>query len=51
LADARAKAQSWVESREPKPRNWIAAAVIVLVWVVVLWAAFVLLIWPTFFPD
>ncbi len=50
LADARARAQSWVESRQPKPRNWIAAAVIVLVWVVVLWAAF-LLIWPTSFLD
>ena len=48
LADARARAQSWVESRQPKPRNWVAAAVIVLVWVMVLWAAFVLLIWPRF---
>lgn len=50
MADARARAQSWVESRQPKPRNWIAAAAIVLVWVVVLWAAF-LLVWPTFFLD
>ncbi|HEV8647039.1 MAG TPA: YkvA family protein [Burkholderiales bacterium] len=50
LTDARARAQSWVESRQPKPRNWIAAAVIVLVWVTLLWAAF-LLIWPTFFLD
>jgi uncharacterized membrane protein YkvA (DUF1232 family) len=50
LADARARAQSWVESRQPKPRNWIAAAVIVLLWVAVLWAAF-LLIWPVFFLD
>ena len=50
LVDARARAQSWVESRQPKPRNWIAAAVIVLVWVAVLWAAF-LLIWPIFFLD
>jgi uncharacterized membrane protein YkvA (DUF1232 family) len=50
LADARARAQAWVDSRKPKPRNWIAAAVIVLVWVAVLWAAF-LLIWPVFFLD
>jgi len=50
LADARARAQAWVDSRKPKPRNWIAAAVIVLVWVAVLWAAF-LLIWPIFFLD
>lgn len=50
MADARAKAQSWIESRQPKPRNWITAAVIVLVWVAVLWAAF-LLTWPIFFLD
>lgn len=50
LADARARAQAWVDSRKPKPRNWIAATVIVLVWVAVLWAAF-LLIWPVFFLD
>jgi uncharacterized membrane protein YkvA (DUF1232 family) len=51
LADARARAQSWVESRQPKPRNWVAAAVIVLVWVLVLWAVFVLLIQPRVFSD
>ncbi|MGQ0578514.1 MAG: YkvA family protein [Betaproteobacteria bacterium] len=50
LADARARAQFWAESRERKPRNWIAAAVIVLVWVAILWAAY-LLIWPMFFLD
>jgi uncharacterized membrane protein YkvA (DUF1232 family) len=50
LADARTRAQSWVESRQPKPRNWIAATVIVLVWVAMLWAAF-LLVWPIFFLD
>jgi len=50
LADARARAQSWVESRQPTPRSWIAAAIIVLVWVVVLWAAF-FMIWPMFFLD
>jgi uncharacterized membrane protein YkvA (DUF1232 family) len=51
LADARAKARSWVESRQPKPRNWVAAAVIALVWVLLLWATFVLVIWPAFFLD
>jgi len=51
LADARAKAWSWVESRQPKPRNWVAAAVIALVWVLLLWATFVLVIWPAFFLD
>ena len=48
LADARAKAQSWVELRQAKPRNWIAAAVIVLLWAALLWAAYVLLIQPAF---
>ena len=51
LADARAKAKSWLESRKPKPRSWFAAAAIVLVWAAMLWAALVFLIWPTFFPD
>ena len=51
LADARAKARSWVASRQPKPRNWIAAAVIALVWVLALWVTFVLVIWPIFFLD
>lgn len=46
LADARAKAQSWVESRQATPRNWIAAAVIVLLWTALLWAAYVFLIGP-----
>ena len=50
LVDARARAQSWAESRQPKPRNWIAAALIVLVWVAMLWAAY-LLIRPKFFFD
>lgn len=50
LADARSRAQYWAESQQPKPRSWIAAVVIVLVWVAVLWAAF-LLIWPIFFLD
>ncbi len=50
LADARARAQSWAESRQPKPHNWIAAALIVLVWVAMLWAAY-LLIGPMFFSD
>jgi uncharacterized membrane protein YkvA (DUF1232 family) len=48
LADARAKAQSWVETRQPQPRAWIAAAVIVLIWTALLWSAFVFLIQPTF---
>lgn len=48
MADARAKAQAWVNARRPKPRNWIAAAVIVVLWVLLLWAAWTWLIWPLF---
>ena len=48
LADARARAQSWAESRQPKPGGWIAAAVIVLTWTALLWAGFVFLIRPAF---
>jgi uncharacterized membrane protein YkvA (DUF1232 family) len=48
LADARAKAQSWVETRQPRPRAWIAAAVIVLIWTALLWSALVFLIRPAF---
>ena len=51
LADARAKAQSWIESRQPRPRIWLAAALIVLLWTALLWAAFVFLVRPAFFPG
>jgi uncharacterized membrane protein YkvA (DUF1232 family) len=51
VADARAKAQSWVESRQPRPRIWMAAALIVLLWAALLWAAFVFLIRPALFPG
>jgi uncharacterized membrane protein YkvA (DUF1232 family) len=37
LLDARARTQAWLEAHRPNPRNWIAAAVIVLLWIVVLW--------------
>jgi uncharacterized membrane protein YkvA (DUF1232 family) len=51
MADARAKAQAWVEERRPKPRNWIAAGVIIAIWVALLWAAWTWLIWPLFYQD
>mgnify|MGYP003431465236 CR=1 FL=1 len=51
MVDARAKAQAWVEARRPKPRNWIAAGVIIAIWVALLWAAWTWLIWPLFYQD
>jgi len=46
LMDARARAQAWLEAHRPKPRNWIAAAAILLLWTVVLWATWAWLIRP-----
>lgn len=34
LADCRRQAQAWLAARQPKPRNYIAAAVFVILWVV-----------------
>ena len=49
LLDARARAQAWLEAHRPKPRNWIAAAAIVLLWMLVSWALWAYLIRPRFF--
>lgn len=51
MIDARIQAQAWVEAQRPRPRNWIAAAVIAVIWVLLLWAAFVGLIRPLFLLD
>ena len=51
MNDARAKAQAWVESRRPKPRNWIAAGVILVIWILLLWAAWIWLIQPQLSPN
>ncbi|MEO8165791.1 MAG: YkvA family protein, partial [Betaproteobacteria bacterium] len=51
LVDARAGAQAWMEARRPKPRNWIAAAIIVVLWTAGLWALWIMLIRPCFFPT
>ena len=48
LLDSRARAQAWLEAHRPRPRNWIAAAVIVLLWMVALWALWAWLIRPRF---
>ncbi|MEO8158273.1 MAG: YkvA family protein [Betaproteobacteria bacterium] len=36
LLVARAKAQAWIDANRPRPRNWIAAAIIVLLWLAAL---------------
>jgi uncharacterized membrane protein YkvA (DUF1232 family) len=38
LMDSRAKATDWLAKRRTQPRNWIAAAVIVALWITGLWA-------------
>ena len=48
LLDARARALACLEAHRPKPRNWIAGALIVLLWVVVLWGLWAWLIRPRF---
>ncbi len=51
LVDARARAQAWLEARRLSPRNWVAAAAIVLLWVVALWVLWAWLIHPHFFVN
>lgn len=46
LLDSRARAQAWLKAHRPKPRNWIAAAAIVLLWILALWALWLWLIHP-----
>ena len=48
LLDSRARAQAWLEAHRPKPRNWIAAVAIVLIWIVALWALWAWLVRPRF---
>lgn len=37
IAECRAQAQSWLEAHLPKPRNYIAAAVFVTLWILAAW--------------
>ena len=48
LLDSRARAQAWLEAHGQKPRNWIAAAAIVLLWILASWALWAWLIRPRF---
>jgi uncharacterized membrane protein YkvA (DUF1232 family) len=37
LLDSRARAQAWLEAHRPQPRNWVAAGVIVALWLLLAW--------------
>lgn len=37
LIDSRARARAWMEAHRPSPRIWIAAGVIVVLWLLALW--------------
>ncbi|HEX4985700.1 MAG TPA: YkvA family protein [Burkholderiales bacterium] len=41
LLDSRARARAWIEAHRPRPRNWIAGAVVVLLWMLLLWAIWI----------
>lgn len=43
LAESRRQAQAWLDARKPKPQNYIAAAVFVLLWIATAW-----LLWSWF---
>src|SRR3954464_16098954 len=43
LADSRAKAEAWLAERREKPRNYVAAALIVLLWIGLAYLAWVAL--------
>lgn len=51
LSDARDQARAWTETRRPRPRNWYAAAAIVTLWILLLWAAWIWLIRPQLSPT
>ena len=48
LLDSRARAQAWLEAHRSKPRNWFAAAAIILLWILSAWAMWAWLIRPRF---
>ena len=51
MSAARLKALAWLEARRSEPRNWIAAALIVLLWLAGLWALWAWLIRPAFWSG
>ena len=39
IDECRGKARAWIAAQQPKPRNYVAAAVIVALWILMLWFA------------
>ena len=39
VEECRAQAHDWIAAQRPKPRNYVAAVVIVALWLLVLWLA------------
>ncbi len=38
IGESRQKADDWLRARKPKPRNWLGAAIIVALWILLIWA-------------
>jgi uncharacterized membrane protein YkvA (DUF1232 family) len=39
IAECRAQARDWIAAKQPRPRNYVAAAVIAALWIFMLWLA------------
>ena len=39
IEECRGKARDWIAAQQPKPRNYVAAAAIVALWILMLWLA------------
>ena len=37
MLDSRARAQAWTEAHRPRPKSWVAAGVIVTLWLLLAW--------------
>lgn len=46
IAECRTQAQAWLAAHLPKPRNYIAAAVFVTLWILAAW-----LLWRWYMPN
>ena len=42
LEDCRNKAAQWVAEKHGKPRNWLGAAIIIVMWIAAAWLAWAL---------
>jgi len=39
IAECRVQARDWIAAQQPRPRNYVAAAVIAALWIFMLWLA------------